>query len=87
MSEHPNSDSFLEINNESLTENLRAKRQKELRLLREAEKRANRKWTTEKLKEHPNILIRISFLILNSIWIMAMAIGGFIAWLISFLFI
>lgn len=72
---------------ETLSENSLAKRQKELRLEREAERNANRSIKIEKWKSHPFWLFRISYLILHSIWLVAMAIGGFIAWLISFLFI
>ena len=88
MLQNPNSDSStLKKDKKPISEALRAKRQKELRLKREAKKKANKKWTIEKLRNHPNMLIRSFFLLLNSIWIVAMAIGGFIAWLISFLFI
>lgn len=72
---------------EPLTEALRARRQKELRLEREAERRENKVSIAEKWKTHRYWLPRAVYFVLHSIWIVAMAIGGFIAWLISFLFI
>src|SRR5690625_6840729 len=70
---------------EPRTEALRARRQKELRLEREAERRENKVSIAEKWKTHRYWLPRAVYFVLHSIWIVAMAIGGFIAWLISFL--
>lgn len=70
-----------------MTSNSLARRQKELRLEREAEKNAKREEVIEKWKKHRFWLVRISYLILHSIWIVAVSIGGFIAWLISILFV
>ena len=72
---------------EPLTEALRAQRQRELRWEKEAERRESRVSIAEKWKTHRYLLPRVVYYVFHSIWIVAMAIGGFIAWLISFLFI
>lgn len=41
----------------------------------------------EPLKTNRFFLIRVLYHILRSIWIVAMIVGGFIAWIISLLFI
>lgn len=41
----------------------------------------------EPLKTNRFFLVRVLYFILRSIWIIAMIIGGFIAWIISLLFI
>lgn len=87
MLQNTNSDSHQDINKEPLSEALRARRQKELRLEKEAERRANRKWNLDKLKTHRFWIVRAIYLVANSVWIVVVAIGGFIAWLISLLFI
>lgn len=70
-----------------LTEALRARHQRELRLQKEAERREGKTSILEKLKTHRFLMVRAIYYTLHSIWLAAMAIGGFIAWLISFLFI
>jgi hypothetical protein len=41
----------------------------------------------EPLKRNRFFLVRVLYHILRSIWIVAMVVGGFIAWIISLLFI
>lgn len=72
---------------EPLTEALRARRQRELRIEREAERRASKTSIADKWKNHRFLLPRAIYYLLHSIWIAAVAIGGFIAWLISMLFL
>lgn len=78
---------LVKTNNEPPTEALRARQQKELRLQREAERRASKTSFLEKLKTHRYWFFRALYIFVQSIWIAAIAIGGFVAWLISFLFI
>lgn len=72
---------------EPLTEALRARRQKELRLQKEAEKRAGKVTFSQKLKTHRYWIPRAIYHLVRSIWIVAIAIGGFVAWLISLIFL
>lgn len=72
---------------EPLTEALRARRQKELRLEREAIRDAHRSSIIDKWRKHRYWLPRASYKLLQSIWIATIAIGGFIAWLISLVFL
>lgn len=75
------------LTEEPLTEALRARRQRELRKEKEAERRASKASIVEKWKTHKYWLPRATYYLLHSIWIATVAIGGFIAWLISILFI
>ncbi|HLW14599.1 MAG TPA: hypothetical protein VKX30_03750 [Flavobacteriaceae bacterium] len=72
---------------EPLTEALRARRQRELRKEKEAERRASKVSIAEKWKNHRYLLPRAIYYLFHSIWVAAVAIGGFIAWLISMLFL
>lgn len=72
---------------EIVSENSYSRRQKELRLEREAIKNAARKEVIEKWKKHPFWLFRFSYQVLHSISIVVISIAGFIAWLIATLFI
>lgn len=42
---------------------------------------------TEKWENHRFWLVRASYIVLRSVWMVVIAIGGFIAWLIALLFI
>lgn len=42
---------------------------------------------TEKWENHRFWLVRASYIVLRSVWMIVLAIGGFIAWLIALLFI
>lgn len=76
-----------EIDGKPLSEALRARRQKELRLQREAKRRAGKTSISQKFKTHRYWIPRALYYLLHSIWIAAIAIGGFIAWLISLIFL
>lgn len=76
-----------EVGEKPLTEALRARRQRELRMAKEAERRANKVSISEKWKNHRYWIPRAIYYVFHTVWIIAMAIGGFIAWLISLLFI
>ena len=60
--------------------------EKELQTVEEG-KVAEKKPLIEPLKTSRFFLIRVLYHILRSIWIVAMIIGGLIAWIISLLFI
>lgn len=75
------------LSEEPLTEALRARRQKELRLAKEAERDAQRSSKIDKWRKSRYWLPRATYHLLHSIWITAMAIGGFLAWLISLIFL
>ncbi|MDD2983615.1 MAG: hypothetical protein PHQ74_09520 [Crocinitomicaceae bacterium] len=51
------------------------------------ERNPDKKPFIEPLKTNRFFLIRVLYHILRSIWIVAMIVGGFIAWLIALLFI
>lgn len=50
-------------------------------------KTIKKKSFSERWKTNRFWLVRGSYYVLNTVWMMVMAIGGFIAWLISLLFL
>lgn len=54
---------------------------------REAIKSANKTSVSQRLKNHPNWSLRMIYRVGHGVWVVVMAVGGFIAWLIATLFI
>lgn len=72
---------------DKLSPSQRAQHQRELRQRHEAIRRANKHGLMDKMKDSPYLILRVIYKIVYSVWLVAVAIGGFIAWLIAFLFI
>lgn len=72
---------------DKLSPSQRAQYQRELRKRQEAIRRASKQGLMNKMKESPYFIIRAIYKVVYSVWLAAVAIAGFIAWLIAFLFI